>query len=97
MNRQENLLNHLTEECNEVGQRVSKALRFGLNEIQSGQLLDNAERILEELHDLISVALILQQEGVIGKVIPTVAQVEAKRAKIEKYLELSRSLGCVID
>lgn len=45
MKRHEHLLSILAEECCEVGQRVSKALRFGLDEVQPGQDLSNAERI----------------------------------------------------
>lgn len=97
MNRQEHILSCLAEECCEVGQRVSKALRFGLEEIQPGQLMNNAERILEELHDLIAVALILQRKGVIDKVMPTVAQVETKWAKIEKFMAYAKAEGALTD
>ena len=54
MNTIEHLLTCLAEECDEVGQRVMKALRFGLDEIQPGQDFTNAERIVLELHDLAS-------------------------------------------
>lgn len=97
MNRQEMLLEHLAEECNEVGQRVSKALRFGLKEVQKNQPLNNAERIIEELHDLISVAYILQEEGLIGDINPTPWTIEQKRLKIEKYLAYSKELGTLTD
>lgn len=55
MNRTEYLLCCLAEECTEVGQRVSKALRFGLREVQPMQPLNNAERIREEMRDLLAV------------------------------------------
>jgi len=46
------LLTILIEECAEVQQRATKALRFGLNEVQEGQTLNNIERMSEEIGDL---------------------------------------------
>ena len=56
MVRREHLLTCLAEECTEVGQRVTKALRFGLAEVQAGQTLTNRQRIAEEYRDLVAVA-----------------------------------------
>lgn len=95
MNRQEHLLTCLAEECTEVGQRVAKALRFTLAEVQPGQPLTNAERIVEEFHDLFAVATILQAEGVLGHVVPTLAQIEAKRQKIERFMAHARANGAL--
>lgn len=94
MNRSEHLLECLSEECSEVGQRVSKALRFGLDEIQRDQPLNNAERIVEELRDLFAVTAILIEEGIIpGFVIVSQFDVEAKRDKIDRYMAISRAQG----
>lgn len=93
MNRSEYLLTCLSEECDEVGQRVSKALRFSLGEVQPGQPLSNAERIVEELQDLISVAALLRARGLIGEFYPTATQILAKDAKIEKFMAISREQG----
>lgn len=49
------LLTILGEEGAEVIQRASKALRFGIEEVQPGQPYSNAERIGHELGDLIEV------------------------------------------
>jgi NTP pyrophosphatase (non-canonical NTP hydrolase) len=96
VNRTEHLLTCLAEECAEVAQRVSKALRFGLAEVQPGQDENNAERIAGELNDLFAVANILMGEGVLpenrsldGLVIA------AKRAKIERFMEISREQGAL--
>lgn len=99
MNRSEHLLSCLAEECCEVGQRVSKALRFGLAEVQAGQPLTNAERIAEELRDLWSVALMLSDEGHLGlaNLWPTAEQTRAKRLKIEKFMAISREQGVLHD
>ena len=97
MNRPEHLLACLAEECDEVGQRVMKALRFGLREVQAGQPLTNDDRICDELRDLIAVAHILHSEGVIGWFMPETGDVHAKRAKIEKFMAISRAQGPVIE
>ena len=97
MNRTEYMLTCLAEECFEVGQRVMKALRFGLNEVQAGQPLHNADRILEELHDLFAVAAILQAEGVIGPFVPPAGTVSRKLEKIERFMAISRATGALVE
>jgi hypothetical protein len=93
VNRTEHLLVCLSEECDEVGQRVSKALRFGLAETQEGQPLSNADRIVEEVRDLWCVLEILQDEGVLPPVGISTADVDRKRAKIERFMAISREQG----
>lgn len=103
MTRLEHLLITLGEECNEVGQRLSKAARFGLTEVQPGQPLSNAARIMEEYADLVAVMEMLQAEN------PPIehACVElkasfgclkaAKKSKVERYLAYSRQCGLLDD
>jgi NTP pyrophosphatase (non-canonical NTP hydrolase) len=90
MNRTEHLLACLAEECAEVAQRVSKALRFGLDEVQPGQASDNADRIADELGDLISVVEILVMDELIPEPIPDWRE---KLAKIERFMAISREQG----
>lgn len=97
MTEDEHLLLCLAEECDEVGQRVMKALRFGLSEVQRDQPLNNAERIVDELEDLISVARILQRRAIIGEFLPSGARINAKRLKIERYMEIGRREGTITD
>ena len=93
MNRTESLLTILSEECAEVTQRVSKALRFGLDEVQADQPLNNAERILEELRDVLSIYRMLVDDGILR----TFAYDELeewhsiKSAKVEKWLAYANS------
>lgn len=95
MTRTELLLTQLSEECNEVGQRASKAIRFGLDEIQKGQNLTNAERIIYEFIDLITVIEKLANENLL----PNMQDVKfenyshAKHIKIEKWLKYSEDCG----
>lgn len=95
MDRREHLLTCLAEECTEVGQRVAKALRFGLAEVQAGQTLTNRQRIAEEYRDLVAVANILVEEGILAVHEMAVLQkdVDAKRTKIERFMEIGRREG----
>lgn len=90
MNRSEYLLTCLAEECAEVAQRVSKALRFGLNEIQAGQASNNAERVSDELADVLAMIEIAVREDIIPE---PIADVSAKLAKIERFMAISREQG----
>lgn len=65
MNRIDLLLTHFSEECLETALRACKAVRYGLDDIQPGQSLTNAQRIAEELLGLITTVGILESEGVI--------------------------------
>lgn len=49
------LLTILIEECSEVQQRATKALRFGLQEVQPGQMFTNTFRLGSEVGDLLEV------------------------------------------
>ena len=92
MNTEEHLLTIVAEECNEVGQRASKALRFGLNEIQEGQTLTNAERLIYEFNDLVAVMEMLREAGYIHKVFDG-EQTVLKKEKVRTYLNYSKSIG----
>lgn len=94
MTRKEYLLLVLSEECNEVGQRVSKALRFGLDEKQQGQDLSNQDRLIQEFNDLITVMEMLNDEYFFDRIYNDEQQI-AKRKKIEKYFDYSVELGIV--
>lgn len=95
MDRSQFLLLKLAEECSEVAQRALKQIQFGKLEIQKDQPLSNAERLKQELLDLRSMTRLLQRAGEIPEI--TVEEetnaLIAKRNKLQKYLELSRSLG----
>lgn len=93
MTETEHLLACLAEECDEVGQRVMKALRFGLDEVQAGQPFMNSERICQELQDLIAVAEILCTRGVFADPYPLAEVVDAKETKIKKFMAISREQG----
>lgn len=97
MNRLQFLLNLLAEECTEVGQRASKAIRFGLNEVQKGQDLDNKERLHLELTDLVAVVLLLNNEFDFNFDFDELdwSAINAKHEKIEKFYEYSKKCGMI--
>jgi hypothetical protein len=97
MNRTEHLLSILAEECVEVAQRATKALRFGLTEIQPGQDKDNAERILVEVADLLATLDMLTEEGHLRARYVTDEMIQAKKDRIEHYFKRSRECGAMTE
>lgn len=100
MDRIEHLAATAAEEACEVGQRITKALRFGFDEIQAGQPLTNAERIVGEFHDLFVMLEWLREEGKIPRhlfFVPPPGVTEAKRTKVEKFMAISREQGVLSD
>lgn len=87
----DHLLLCLSEECAEVAQRVSKALRFTLDEIQPGQEKTNAERIAEEMDDLFAVYEMLNEKGILRHSITE--RRELKMIKLEKFMAYSQEMG----
>ena len=84
MNLQEHILTCMAEECLETAHRVTKALRFGLKEIQSGQPLTNLERINIELTDLMAVISLLNKY-------------QTKKDKVMKFARYAREQGALND
>lgn len=83
MNRTEHLLTILAEECAEVAQRATKALRFGLEEIQPGSPFDNSTRITHEYADLLAVVKMLQTDG----------SLPVRDLRLLHFLEYSAQIG----
>lgn len=93
MNRTEHLLTIMAEECNEVAQRISKALRFGLEEKQEGQEFTNAERIEHEMADLLTVRAMLTEGGALREPKNLAERCLRKLDKVECYLRYSVECG----
>jgi NTP pyrophosphatase (non-canonical NTP hydrolase) len=105
MNRLEHLLTIVMEECDEVSQRVSKAKRFGMEQVQQNvddrpeqnpDLLTNRQRILEEYYDLRAV---LGMAGIDAweNSDRTRSIEQAKVGKVLRYLEFARACGTLQD
>jgi hypothetical protein len=95
MNKQEHLLTILSEECAEVAQCASKALRFGLKDIKPGTQKQNTERIMEEFYDLVATMEKLQSYNVLPEWGEDRINFhkEAKKSQVEKFLDYSEKVG----
>lgn len=92
MTREDHLLVRAMEECNELAQRISKALVFGMDEIQPEQELNNRERIYGEYFHLRAV---LGMAGIDAWTTSDAACAAeaAKVRKVEHYLRYSDECG----
>lgn len=95
MTTQEHLLTLVMEECAETAQRASKAIRFGLTEVQPGQPHDNIMRMMIEYTDLVAVFEVMMEEGMLTSALQEDLERhhEAKKVKIREQMELSRKMG----
>lgn len=99
MNKSEYLLTCLAEECAEIAHRVSKALRFTLDECQPdlNPPRSNAERIVDEIHDFRAVVELLYEKGILPKA-PLLSEhnaISAKRKKLDKFMAYSAERGAL--
>ena len=95
MNRTEYLLTQAASECAEVAHRITKAMHFGLGEVQPGQPESNAERIVSEYIDLLASMEMLIEDAALT--MPTNATVRdliaKKKAKVEHFMGYARGCG----
>ena len=94
----EHLLTRIAEEGAEVTQRATKALVFGLHEVQEGQSKDNLQRLIYEFNDLVAVMKILMvnEGGREGAIFDEEAQL-VKSLKLSHWLEYSKKMGTLQD
>lgn len=64
--RQREILTILIEEAAEAQQRATKALRFGLAEVQPDQLHTNSTRLAHECGDFLETLRLAMDEGLIS-------------------------------
>ncbi len=100
MTSAENLLVVAMEECAELQQAISKALRFGMDHSHPDNPdVTNARAIQVEYIQLEETMRLLERR----KVLPGVSLADAyiirgeKLASIEKHETISRELGCIKD
>jgi hypothetical protein len=105
MTRAEHLTTIAMEECAELAQRLSKAQRFGLEQVQQDAddvpeqnplRLTNRERILLEYYDLRATLGLIGIDAWETSYASRQAE-QAKREKIERYLGRSRRCGTLTD
>ena len=86
MTRTEYLLVVLAEECAEVAHAASKAIRFGLTDV-------NVRKIVEEYYDIIAVFELLCYENIpnCSNDFDFVRHVEGKQIRVEQALDVFNS------
>lgn len=95
MNLVEHLFTVTGEECAEVAQMCSKINRFGIHEIFPDQPLTNAERMHQEIDDLMAMIELLNLHANFGYA-PNSDRIEAKKTKVMKFAAYSRELGTLV-
>jgi len=85
MNRLEELLVILQEECAEVSQVASKCIRFGLDNHHPDYATSNKLRLEEELGDLFAIVKLIDELSPINMDYVE-ACANAKLLKVEKYI-----------
>lgn len=98
MTRNEHYYWKLVEKCAEVIQRAAKSKQFGDDEVQPEQPLDNMTRLVGEVNDLRAIIKIMEDDDIIAPLVEDsefLRVVNAKRAKLQKFLDLSIARGHV--
>lgn len=88
MTKEEHILVLIMEECAEVSHRASKALRFGLDEIQKDQEWTNKQRLLQEFNDLMGIMKMFSGNTLSD--IINYSQIDEKIAKVERWMKYSQ-------
>lgn len=92
MTLQEHLLTIAAEECVETAQRISKAIRFGLTEVQPG-LADNPLRINNEDRIREEYTHIVAMMDMLGIKVGSREAIQAKKHKVQLFLAYSEKCG----
>lgn len=97
MDKKEHLLTCLIEECAEIQQAATKALRFGLTQGNplNPTFTTNAQDIENEVIDLIAILELLQEGGFlhIKNSKQSAPFIDKKKQKVVSYMELAEQLG----
>ncbi len=101
MNRTEYLLVQAASECNEVAHRITKALHFGLEEVQpkqEGTPENNAERIVFEWIDLMaSIEMLIEDAALTMPSNDSVRLlIDRKKAKVEYFMTYAAKCGTLL-
>ena len=100
--REQHLLIKLSEEAVEVAlelsKRIHKTILFGLDEIniKKPDGPTNRENIINELNDLFGIVEMLVDEGTLPPDWLSQEKIDARKLKVEKYIEHAKNVGNLI-
>lgn len=97
MNSREHILTCISEECSEVQKEISKALRFGIDDINPETNIANRVAIARELNDLIAVVEMAVEffELLDADIIENRFAKETKKSKVHHYMGYARITGAL--
>lgn len=93
MDTTEHLLTCLNEECSEVQQALSKALRFGMQDGYPNTERTNEGDLITELNDLMAVLTMLEVHQILPKDWNSAKAQEMKISKVRHFMAYSRNKG----
>ncbi len=95
MTEEEHLLVCLMEEAAEVQHAAAKALRFGLHDGYPKTSTTNMQDIATELNDLMAVAAMLSDRGVVEFPKDAMEHIEEKQERVTAYIAYAKNLGTI--
>ena len=94
MNKKEHFWTILQEECAEIIHIVSKIKRFGISDYNQNTGELNIVTLQKEINDLYSTFELLTESDIPHELFtPDRELIESKKAKVRKYLTVSRDRG----
>lgn len=96
MTLREYLLTCLIEECGEVIQAATKALRFGYLDINPQTMNSNAADLELEMHDYEAVREMMQTHDILTRQLER-HRIDAKKNKVRQWMAYSREQGVLTD
>lgn len=93
MNKAEHLLTCLIEECAEVQQAATKALRFGLDDGHPEGTATNEQDLMKEISHFTAVAELLQEENILTLPMFSGPEYNAKKERVRAYMSYAARRG----
>ncbi len=91
----EHLMIIAMEECCEISHELSKAIRFGPDEVYEMIGLSNIQRALKEYNQLVAVLEMLRDHGVFSGDMRDQKVIDEKKIKVAEYMDYAMRLGVV--
>lgn len=87
------ILNGFLRQLTLAGKRTTKALRFTLEECEPGQRHSNGNRLCDEIKDIYAAVSMMEERGIIPRVILSEADLQIRKNRFQKYLIHSANNG----